>query len=1142
MTMNRNLLLSPKFLPLFISQTSAIFVDNLYRNAFLLLIFYTSTLAEFDISVKYNYGIMSALMLTLPFFIFSSIAGDLSDKLSKSRLIVFFKCCELIILILGCYAVFTNSINLMLVSIFLLGTHSAFLSPLKLSILPEYIKDSQLITANSFFEIGIFSAIILGEVSANLLFTHESYGLYFLMFCIFLISTVGFAASLYLPPTTPKNPGLNINLNIFSGSWNIIKLTRHNRVTYLCILGISWFWMVSSIIVNEIPILIKVSINAAPSVLTFVLVIFGTGICTGSLLCSRLLNHKIVATYVPLAAFGISLFLYDLASVVHATYSADSALSLFSFLQSFTHLRILFDFFCIGTLGGLYHVPLYSLMIHESNSKSRARTMACHNIYSTAFMIAGSLLNFILSKAFGANPAYTLAFVSLIFAWLSLYICQIMPYDILQIILRLIFKFLYRTKIKGIENFNKAKHEKLIIIANHTSWVDALILSAFLPERLTFAINSSMQQHWLIRFFIKLNKVYMINHSQPMALRGLIDAVKDGDTVVIFPENLPTLTGALMKIYESPALIAMKAGAKILPIYISGLQYSIFSRIKHRKPYSFFPSVSINVFEPRSLTKDKDKNNRKSRKLSGDVLYQLMTEASYECHKHRGSLLDSLITACRNQCRGPRFNDISRIPMSYKQLLTKTFALRYALAPSLQATDKVGLLLPTALPTIVSFFSIQALKIVPVMLNYTQGASQLISCCRTTELKIVLTSKRFIKMAKLESVESELLSHSIQLIYLEDIAQNISLKQKIQGLISAYFPTWTMRYLKSNPRPTDTAVILFTSGSEGQPKGVALSHDNIHANISQLTSVIDLNQNDLVFNTLPLFHSFGLMGAFLLPVLIGVKVFLYPNPLQYRIITELIYDTNATILFGTDYTLNLYSNHASSYDFYSLRYVFAGAEKLKPETFANWSEKFGIRIFEGYGLTEASPGLCSNTAMHCKKGTVGRFLPKIDYQLKPVEGLPEGGRLWVKGPNVMQGYILPDKPNHIVPPKNHWHDTGDIVKIDSGGYVSILDRAKRFSKIAGEMISLSAVEKILSTALPNFGHAVVSFPCNKKGEQLILFTEDKTLTKADLLKVFRHAKVSDLWIPKNIQHQELPRLPTGKVNYKQLQINTDKDN
>lgn len=1136
MAINKNLLLSQKFLPLFISQVSAAFVDNLYRNAFLLLIFYNASLAEFDIAVKYNYGLLSAAMLVLPFFIFSSIAGDLSDKLSKSKLIKFFKLCELLILILGCYAIISSSVSLMLLSIFLLGAHSAFLSPLKLSILPEYIEDSQLVSANSFFEIGIFSAIILGETSANLLFTHEYYGLYFLMFCIFFISVTGFIASLYLPNTSPKNPSLPVQLNFISGNWNILKHTRHNRTVYLCILGISWFWMVSSIIVNEIPILIKVNINAAPSVLTFVLITFGFGICIGSLLCSHLLNKKIVATYVPLAAFGISLILYDLASVVHATYSADSAISLLSFLHSFSHIRILLDFFCIGVLGGLYHVPLYALMVHESDPKYRARTIACHNIFSTAFMIAGSILNFILSKTFGANPAYTLAFVSLVFAWLSLYICQIMPYDVLQVVLRLFFKLCYRTRVHGMQHFQAAKKHPLVIIANHSSWIDALALSAFLPEKLTFAINSSMQKHWLIRSFIQLNKVYTLDHTQPLVLRGLIDSVKEGEIIVIFPENLPTVTGALMKIYESPALIAMKANAQILPIYISGLQHSVFSRTQRKNPYSFFPRVSIHIFKAKSLP-TLQANNRASRKNSSDILYQIMTEACYECHKLDGDLFSSLIHACKNQHRGPRFNDINRTPMSYHQLLLKSFVLRYAMTPLMSKETQIGLMLPTALPTIVSFFSLQSLKKIPVMLNYTQGPSQVLSCCETTELKIILTSKRFIKIAKLEPIESMLLSHGIQLIYLEDVAANISITDKIKGFISTQLPVWTSAYLGTPPDPEDTAVILFTSGSEGRPKGVALSHNNLHANISQLTSVIDLNQNDIVFNTLPLFHSFGLMGAFLLPVLTGVKVFLYPNPLQYRIITELIYDSNATILFGTDYTLNLYANHASSYDFYSLRYVFAGAEKLKMTTFSKWSEKFGIRIFEGYGLTEASPALCSNTAMHCKKGTVGRFLPKVEYQLKPVDGLSQGGRLWVKGPNIMQGYIRHEHPNQIIPLKNNWHDTGDIVNIDEQGFVSILDRAKRFAKIAGEMVSLSAVEKILSEGFPQFGHVVVASPCSKKGEQLTLYTEDETLTRPQLVQLFKDAQISEFWIPKSIVVCELPRLPTGKIDYKKLHEN-----
>ncbi len=1133
--MSKALLLSRKFLPLFMAQTSAIFVDNLYRNAFLLLIFYTATAGHFDTAVKYNYGLLSAAMLTLPFFIFSSLAGDLSDKLSKSRLIVFFKAAELGILIFGCYAVFAQSINLMLATIFLLGTHSAFLSPLKLSILPEYLKDSELLTANSYFEIGIFSAIIFGEVCATVLFANDQYGLYLLAGLILLISVGGFAASLYLPKTSPKNPGLNLNYNILMGNLDIIKKTRYRRVVYLCILGISWFWLVSSIIVNEIPILIKVSINAAPSVLTFVLVVFGIGISVGSLLCSRLLNDKIEATYVPLAAFGIAFVLYDLASVIHLSAKAESVLSLGAFLQSLTHLRIVFDFFCIGVLGGLYHVPLYTLMIHESDPAHRARTMACHNVISTAFMIAGSLLNFLLSKFFGGNPAYTLAFVSLIFAWLSLYISQIMPYGILQTILRFVFRTVYQARVVGLDHFFGARKEKLVIIANHTSWLDALLLASFLPERLTFALNSSMQQHWLIRFFIKLNKVYVVDHDQPMALRGLIERVKDGEKIVIFPENLPTVTGALMKIYESPALIAMKAGAKILPIYISGLQSSLFSRMKYKPTYSFFPRVSVHIHPATEIKISKTSNSRKDRHMAGDFLYQLMTSVCYEDHKFPGSLFDTLIHAVKTQSRGHRFNDITRKPMTYHQLLTRTFVLRYALSKVLRKVDQVGMLLPTAMPTVVSFFSLQSMGKVPVMLNYTQGIAQLLSCCETTSLSHVLTSRRFITKAKLEELEASLLEAGMKIIYLEDIASKISLKNKILGALSAMMPKLTMEYLKTNPDPSDTAVILFTSGSEGLPKGVALSHDNLHANISQLTSVIDLNRDDVVFNTLPLFHSFGLMGGLLLPALTGVKIFLYPNPLQYRIITELIYDTNATILFGTDYTLSLYANHASSYDFYSLRYVLAGAEKLKSSTFATWSEKFGIRIFEAYGLTEASPGLCSNTAMHCKRGTVGRFLPKIDYKLSSVEGLATGGRLWVKGPNIMKGYILHDKPNYIVKLKDGWHDTGDIVDIDDEGYVSILDRAKRFAKIAGEMVSLSAVEKVVSTAFPKHSHAVLSIPCPKKGEQLVLFTDDKTLDKKRLLSAFKKAMASDLWVPKTIHFAEIPRLPTGKINYQALQ-------
>ncbi len=282
---------------------------------------------------------------------------------------------------------------------------------------------------------------------------------------------------------------------------------------------------------------------------------------------------------------------------------------------------------------------------------------------------------------------------------------------------------------------------------------------------------------------------------------------------------------------------------------------------------------------------------------------------------------------------------------------------------------------------------------------------------------------------------------------------------------------------------------------KGVPKGVVLSHKNLQANRFQLASRVDFSSQDVVFNVLPIFHSFGLTGGTLLPILSGIKTFFYPSPLHYRIVPELIYDIGATIMFGTNTFLMNYAKFAHAYDFYSLRYVFAGAEKLDEETRKIWSEKFGVRIFEGYGATETAPALSTNTPMHNKSGTVGRLMPAIEYKLQEIEGIKDGKKLLVKGPNIMIGYLLSDNPGKIVKLKDGWYDTGDIVDIDDSGYIKIKGRAKRFAKIGGEMISLTAVENYLITLWPKSNHAIISIKDPKKGEQLILFTNEKMLIK-----------------------------------------------
>ncbi len=424
------------------------------------------------------------------------------------------------------------------------------------------------------------------------------------------------------------------------------------------------------------------------------------------------------------------------------------------------------------------------------------------------------------------------------------------------------------------------------------------------------------------------------------------------------------------------------------------------------------------------------------------------------------------------------------------------------------------------------------------MLNFTSGPKNLAAAVETARIKTIITSRRFIDVGRLGS-EEVALNKKAKLIYLEDIKQKIGTREKLIGAVKATFPHFFAANQAAHQTPQSTAAILFTSGSEGQPKGVALSHENILANCYQISAKVDFTPSDLVFNALPIFHCFGLTDGTILPLISGVKIFLYPSPLHYRIVPEAVYDTNATILFGTDTFLKGYAGKAHVYDFYSLRYVFAGAEKLSEETRRAWMDKFGIRIFEGYGATETAPVLATNTAMEFKPGTVGRFLPGITHRLEPVPGIEEGGKLLVKGPNVMKGYIFHDNPGKIIPPENGWYDTGDIITLDDQGFITIKGRAKRFAKIAGEMVSLTAVEHFLIKHWPDKTHAVIALPCPKKGEQLILFTEAVKLERSEIIEKAKLEGLSELAIPRTIhENAEIPMLGTGKLDYVLLQQQT----
>jgi len=479
----------------------------------------------------------------------------------------------------------------------------------------------------------------------------------------------------------------------------------------------------------------------------------------------------------------------------------------------------------------------------------------------------------------------------------------------------------------------------------------------------------------------------------------------------------------------------------------------------------------------------------------------------------------------------PILEDVQRKPLTYDRLITGSLVLGRKLADLGGPEERLGLMLPNTSTAVVAFFGLQAFGRAPAMLNFSTGPGPMLAACRVAEVRRVITSRRFVEMGGLEELITAL-GREVDVVYLEDVAAEIDWLDKLRGLASRRFAGRIHERAAGFRGADEAAAVLFTSGSEGSPKGVVLSHANLEANRHQLSACIDFNPSDRVFNALPIFHSFGLTGGTLLPILSGVRTFMYPSPLHYRIVPEMVYDTNATIMFGTDTFLTGYARSAHPYDFYSLRYVFAGAEKVKDETRRVWAERFGVRIFEGYGATETAPALATNTPMHYRAGTVGRLLPGIEPRLIPVPGIDEGGRLEVKGPNVMLGYFKIDNPGVLQPPEGGWYDTGDIISIDADGFITIQGRAKRFAKIAGEMVSLTAVEGYAATAWPENAHAVVAIPDERKGEQLILVTDRQDATREALLAQIRASGGPELACPRDIVVvAEVPMLGSGKTDY-----------
>ena len=1120
-----------RFAPLFACQFLGAFNDNIFRSAFIAMVAF-GALAGRD-----NSGALIQLSLALfmlPFFLFSAAAGKLADNIGKRPVLVAAKVAEIAVMAAAAVGVYLQNPAALLACVFLAGTQSALFGPVKYSLLPSLLPRGELVAGNILVSASTFAAILAGYalgIRAGKNPDPET-ALAFFALAVGTVAALGMLSALAVPrpadDPVPRKPRLS-DFPLWSANRDIFSEVFSERLILRHILSLSLFWMIGAVVLTELPHFGEESYEA-------LLVAVVAGVCAGGLLCHFLVGKKITVVHSPAAAIVSGLFLLDLAEAKSAMSAAgvDAASA-----------RVFIDVAGLAAALAIYAAPVYAALQAAARSDRRARVMAGLNIMNAVFIVAAALVaapvHALVSESATALLLVAAALVAFFAAAFSL---SLMPFRDLQKFVGGLLRMLFRIRVVGMQNLPRAG-EPGVVIANHCSLLDAPILAAILPDTMgtpRFAIDPEQAKKWYVRPLLKLVETEPLNPLEPQSLRRLARAAANRDRrLIIFPEGRMTTTGGLMKSYPGAGVLAAKADNTIAPIRIEGAQFSKLSPMNGKLKTRWLPQITITIFPPRKLSPPPNLTGRARRVWLADAIGRVLEENAYHSADKDDNITNIFFRrAALHGMSAPLFSEPPGRTLTYRTLHRAARALGSTLAKRHRPGDAVGILLPTTLGAVAMFYAALFRGLVPVMLNVGAGSGPLVSAARTAKISRVYTARALLERLPAVADSAVALEDAgTKVVYLESLRDEIPFAEKISALLRSLSPSpfATTGLAGTRAAPDSPAAILFTSGSEGAPKGVVLSHRNLAANCAQITSRLDATPADTMLNALPVFHSFGLTAGVLLPVFCGMRAWQYPSPLHYRIVPEVAYLSNATIFFSADTFLANYGRAAHPADFRNLRLVFAGAEKLREPTRRMWLDKFGVRILEGYGVTETAPALSFNAPWQNKPGTVGRLLPGVEAKFEKVDGVDSGGtggtggRLLARGPNVMLGYLLPDAPGELRPPPDGWHDTGDIAELDDAGYLTIVGRVKRFAKVAGEMAPMNGIEERFRERWPDNAFAVVSIPDTRRGEVLALVTDRET-TRDEAADVLRAARMPELWTPRRvIVTKTLPLLPTGKPNY-----------
>jgi acyl-[acyl-carrier-protein]-phospholipid O-acyltransferase/long-chain-fatty-acid--[acyl-carrier-protein] ligase len=1057
-----------------------------------------------------HYLAMAGAVFVAPFLLLAGYAGQIADRFSKTRVLQITKSFEIVIMVAGMAALASRNLEMLLVVLFLLAVQANFFSPAKYGILPEIVDEAQITRANGLLELSTFAAIVLGSSVGSLLFARWKGEPLLLGGTLLGIAVAGSLTSLFLRKVPASGSSERFHWNPFSEVWMGVRRIHSQRPLWLTTLGISYFWFLGALFQMAVILVGSESLHLSESRTGLLVTALAVGIGLGSLAAGWLSGDGIEIGLVPCGAA----FLGACALLMG---TAHSFASMVAWLAG------------AGFAGGLFIVPLNAFLQEQAAKQEKGRLLATNNFLNMIGVVLASGALYLLHDVLRWSAAQILAGAGVLTLGATVYIAWLAPAALARLAVWCCANILFKIRVVGAHNIPRTGGA--LIVSNHVSYADAILLGCTTPRLIRFLMwQPIFENRWLNPFCRLFRAIPLATHSPKESLRALRNArtvLEAGELVGIFPEGELTRTSHVKPFERGVELITRGLpSAPVIPVYLDGLWGHALS-LKGGKVFGtsrlrLRHEVTIYVGEPMTGSVD------------AEQLYQKVLElgraAAEYSKKPTTTLAHRFIKSAKQNWSAPAIADSTGKQLRFGETLTAALLLKSWLE---EHADQrcIGLLFPASVAGALANLGVTLAGKTAVNLNFTAGVEAMQHAIRTCEIQTVLSSRVFYEKARLPELPG--------VVFLEDLYPGFTRRAKLRAALSARFSP--ARWLSGAAKPDDPAAVIFSSGSTGTPKGVMLSHWNLVANVEAVAQVYSVGSSDCMLGALPFFHSFGYTYTLWLPMLEGFKSVFHPNPTDAQAIGDLSGAHHPTLFLSTPTFCLGYLRKCTREQFASIRYLLVGAERLRPALADAFHKKFGVTPLEGYGCTEMGPAVSVNTACGessgYRAGSVGRLLPRVAVRIVDPEtfgprAAGETGLLLVDGPSRMLGYIGErDRTTQAL--HDGYYVTGDLAYVDEQGFLHIVDRLARFCKIAGEMVPHIKVEEALAGILKGDRCLVTGIPDERRGERLAVLYEGDRATPAEMIQYLQAEGLPALWIPKRdhfCRVETLPQLGSGKVD------------